>query len=186
MRSISKFQSKPARLINKSPDNTISAAAAAKRKRKNRTAFTANQIFELEKRFSNQRYLSPHDRDRIAYELSLSTAQVITWFQNRRAKYRKQEKQLQKSLPVSMHNQVGNEMMRNIYQTTSRQYQYPVASQVAMNNAISGIGRYTAAQMNSMAVAAAGSPYMASQFSSIQSAQDNPHFNDHLLHYQPY
>ena len=60
-----------------------------KRKRKNRTAFTANQIFELEKRFSNQRYLSPHDRDRIAYELSLSTAQVITWFQNRRAKQKR-------------------------------------------------------------------------------------------------
>ena len=60
-----------------------------KRKRKNRTAFTANQIFELEKRFNNQKYLSPHDRDRIAYELQLSTAQVITWFQNRRAKQKR-------------------------------------------------------------------------------------------------
>jgi hypothetical protein len=65
-----------------------------KRKRKNRTAFTANQIFELEKRFSNQRYLSPHDRDRIAYELSLSTAQVITWFQNRRAKQKRDIEEL--------------------------------------------------------------------------------------------
>jgi homeobox protein LBX len=43
----------------------------------------------LEKRFSAQRYLSPHDRDRIAYELQLSTAQVITWFQNRRAKQKR-------------------------------------------------------------------------------------------------
>ena len=58
----------------------------SKRKRKNRTAFTAHQIYELEKRFSNQKYLSPSDRDRISLELSLSTAQVITWFQNRRAK----------------------------------------------------------------------------------------------------
>lgn len=72
-----------------SPISLAESTAAAKRKRKNRTAFTANQIFELEKRFSNQRYLSPHDRDRIAFELSLSTAQVITWFQNRRAKQKR-------------------------------------------------------------------------------------------------
>ncbi len=69
--------------------NKAIVKTAGKRKRKNRTAFTANQIFELEKRFSCQRYLSPHDRDRIAYELSLSTAQVITWFQNRRAKQKR-------------------------------------------------------------------------------------------------
>ncbi|RNA24091.1 transcription factor LBX1-like [Brachionus plicatilis] len=65
-----------------------------KRKRKNRTAFTANQIFELEKRFSAQKYLSPHDRDRIAYELQLTTAQVITWFQNRRAKQKRDIEEL--------------------------------------------------------------------------------------------
>jgi hypothetical protein len=78
--------------------NTASSANSSssllKRKRKNRTAFTANQIFELEKRFSNQRYLSPHDRDRIAHELSLSTAQVITWFQNRRAKQKRDIEEL--------------------------------------------------------------------------------------------
>ena len=65
-----------------------------KRKRKNRTAFTANQIFELERRFSSQRYLSPHDRDLIAHELNLSTAQVITWFQNRRAKQKRDIEEL--------------------------------------------------------------------------------------------
>jgi hypothetical protein len=73
---------------------TTATTPNLKRKRKNRTAFTANQIFELEKRFSNQRYLSPHDRDRIAYELSLSTAQVITWFQNRRAKQKRDIEEL--------------------------------------------------------------------------------------------
>jgi len=74
--------------------NSILNGGGIKRKRKNRTAFTANQIFELEKRFSNQRYLSPHDRDRIAYELQLSTAQVITWFQNRRAKQKRDIEEL--------------------------------------------------------------------------------------------
>lgn len=83
----SSFESNSAILLN--THTTTNNHSNSKRKRKNRTAFTANQIFELEKRFSNQRYLSPHDRDRIAYELSLSTAQVITWFQNRRAKQKR-------------------------------------------------------------------------------------------------
>lgn len=91
-------QSKPSGHLNSS---TVSAGAAAKRKRKNRTAFTANQIFELEKRFSNQRYLSPHDRDRIAYELSLSTSQVITWFQNRRAKQKRDIEELKNDVTAA-------------------------------------------------------------------------------------
>jgi hypothetical protein len=49
-----------------------------RKRRKNRTAFTAQQIYALEKRFSHQRYLTPNDRDQIANELQLSPAQVIT------------------------------------------------------------------------------------------------------------
>lgn len=47
-----------------------------KKKRKSRTAFTNHQIFELEKRFLYQKYLSPADRDEIAAGLGLSNAQV--------------------------------------------------------------------------------------------------------------
>mgnify|MGYP001353903462 FL=1 len=47
-----------------------------KKKRKSRTAFTNHQIFELEKRFLYQKYLSPADRDEIAATLGLSNAQV--------------------------------------------------------------------------------------------------------------
>jgi homeobox protein LBX len=49
-----------------------------KKKRKSRTAFTNHQIFELEKRFLYQKYLSPADRDEIAAALGLSNAQVGT------------------------------------------------------------------------------------------------------------
>lgn len=49
-----------------------------RKRRKNRTAFSAQQIYALEKRFSHQRYLTPNDRDQIANELQLSPAQVIT------------------------------------------------------------------------------------------------------------
>ena len=60
-----------------------------KKKRKTRTAFTNQQIYELEKRFILQKYLTPADRDEISAKLGLSCAQVITWFQNRRAKYKR-------------------------------------------------------------------------------------------------
>lgn len=36
-----------------------------------------------------QKYLSPADRDQLAQRLALSSAQVITWFQNRRAKLKR-------------------------------------------------------------------------------------------------
>ncbi len=49
-----------------------------RKRRKNRTAFSAQQIYALEKRFAHQRYLTPNDRDQIANELQLSPAQVIT------------------------------------------------------------------------------------------------------------
>ena len=47
-----------------------------KKKRKSRTAFTNHQIFELEKRFLYQKYLSPADRDEISNTLGLSGGQV--------------------------------------------------------------------------------------------------------------
>ncbi|KAJ1066999.1 hypothetical protein K5549_012358 [Capra hircus] len=56
-----------------------------KKRRKSRTAFTNHQIYELEKRFLYQKYLSPADRDQIAQQLGLTNAQVITWFRGRRA-----------------------------------------------------------------------------------------------------
>ena len=55
---------------------TFSSKQPPKKKRKSRTAFTNHQIFELEKRFLYQKYLSPADRDEIAAQLGLSNAQV--------------------------------------------------------------------------------------------------------------
>lgn len=56
--------------------NLFSTRPQPKKKRKSRTAFTNHQIFELEKRFLYQKYLSPADRDEIAGSLGLSNAQV--------------------------------------------------------------------------------------------------------------
>lgn len=55
------------------------------------------------------------------------------WFQNRRAKYRKQEKQLAKSLSPVIPS--CNSMMRNIYPATSRGYPaYPGPPNMGVNN----------------------------------------------------
>jgi len=81
-----------------------------KKKRKSRTAFTNAQIFELEKRFLYQKYLSPADRDEIALGLGLSNGQVITWFQNRRAKFKRDVEEMKKDVekgapaPISHHH----------------------------------------------------------------------------------
>lgn len=69
--------------------NSFGQRQASKKRRKSRTAFTNHQIYELEKRFLYQKYLSPADRDQIAQQLGLTNAQVITWFQNRRAKLKR-------------------------------------------------------------------------------------------------
>lgn len=73
-------------------------ASQIKKKRKSRTAFTNHQIFELEKRFLYQKYLSPADRDEIAQSLGLTNAQVITWFQNRRAKLKRDVEEFKKDV----------------------------------------------------------------------------------------
>ncbi|CAG2102808.1 unnamed protein product [Medioppia subpectinata] len=73
----------------------------SKKKRKSRTAFTNHQIFELEKRFLYQKYLSPADRDEIAQTLGLTNAQVITWFQNRRAKLKRDMEELKKDVDAA-------------------------------------------------------------------------------------
>ncbi|XP_042363827.1 hematopoietically-expressed homeobox protein hhex [Plectropomus leopardus] len=51
--------------------------------------FSNDQTIELEKKFETQKYLSPPERKRLAKILQLSERQVKTWFQNRRAKWRR-------------------------------------------------------------------------------------------------
>lgn len=63
-------------ILDQSHLNLFATRPQPKKKRKSRTAFTNNQIFELEKRFLYQKYLSPADRDEIAASLGLSNAQV--------------------------------------------------------------------------------------------------------------
>ncbi|XP_022246431.1 homeobox protein MSH-A-like [Limulus polyphemus] len=61
------------------------------RKKRSRAAFSHAQVFELERRFNLQRYLSGPERADLAQALKLTETQVKIWFQNRRYKTKRRQ-----------------------------------------------------------------------------------------------
>lgn len=69
------------------------------KKRRPRALFSHAQVYELERRFALQKYLTAHEREQLAGILQLTETQVKIWFQNRRYKRKRQQIEQQRLSP---------------------------------------------------------------------------------------
>lgn len=95
------------------PSSPRSPGGKSRKPRRHRALFSHAQVYELERRFSVQKYLNAQEREQLAKALNLTETQVKIWFQNRRYKCKRQQAEQQKLAETqgSVRSEVGRAVL---------------------------------------------------------------------------
>lgn len=74
------------------PDRLPTQSEKKAKKKRQRTTFSMFEVWELERAYTRRPYLTPEDEEDLVKRLGITARSLRYWFQNRRAKSRKEEK----------------------------------------------------------------------------------------------